>query len=64
MKEKNITLNEHSWKTTNQRYLFELQKFLDLVDNVQDEKLKNGIIYQFMQFDKTITQIAEEKMEN
>ena len=32
--------NQHIWKTTNEKYLFELQKFLDLLDNVKEEKLR------------------------
>lgn len=52
--------NEYSWKIKNKRYLFELQKFLDLADNIADEKLKKDILYQFTQYDKTITEIAEE----
>ena len=52
--------NEYSWKIKNKRYLFELQKFLDLADNIADEKLKKDILYQFTRYDKTITEIAEE----
>lgn len=51
--------NEHNWKIKNKRYLFELQKFLDLTDNIADEKLKKEILYQFTRYDKTITEIAE-----
>lgn len=52
--------NEHNWKNKNKRYLFELQKFLDLIDNIADEKLKKEILYQLTRYDKTITEIAEE----
>lgn len=52
--------NEYSWKIKNKRYLFELQKFLDLADNIVDEKLKKEILYQFTRYDKAITEIAEE----
>lgn len=56
--------NEHNWKNKNKRYLFEIQKFLDLIDNIVDEKLKKEILYQFTKYDKTITEIAEKMMKN
>ena len=52
--------NRHIWKTTNEKYLFELQKFLDLLDNVKEEKLRKELIYQLNRFDKVITEIAEQ----
>ena len=52
--------NQHIWKTTNEKYLFELQKFLDLLDNVKEEKLRKDLIYQLNRFDKVITEIAEQ----
>ena len=48
------------WKNKNSQYLFELQKFLDLADNIQDEKLKKLIISQMLKCDKCVTNIAEE----
>ena len=52
--------NQHIWKTTNEKYLFELQKFLDLLDNVKEEKLRKELIYQLNRFDKVIKEIAEQ----
>ena len=52
--------NQHIWKTTNEKYLFELQKFLDLLDNVKEEKLRKELIYQLNRFDKVITEIADQ----
>ena len=52
--------NQHIWKTTNEKYLFELQKFLDLLDNVKEEKLRKELIYQLNRFDNVITEIAEQ----
>ena len=46
--------------TSNEKYLFELQKFLDLLDNVKEEKLRKELIYQLNRFDKVITEIAEQ----
>ena len=54
--------NQHIWKTTNEKYLFELQKFLDLIDNVKEEKLRKELIYQLNRLDKVITEIAEQRI--
>ena len=63
MKEFKDLQNKHIWKNKNKRYLFELQKFLDLIDNIVDEKLKKEILYQFTKYDKVITELAEEMIE-
>ena len=55
-------MKQHIWKTTNKRYLFELQKFLDLIDNVKDDKLQKELIYQLNKFDKVLTEIAEQQI--
>jgi len=60
MENKDELLDNHNWKKTNKRYLFELQKFLDLLDNIKDDKLKMEIVYQFVQYDKTVTELAED----
>lgn len=57
--DKNL-LEKSKWKNKNEQYLFELQKFLDLVDNIKDENLKKMIINQMIKYDKCITNIAEE----
>ena len=60
-------LEKSEWKNKNKQYLFELQKFLDLADNIKDENLKKVIIYQMIKCDQCITNIAEEifkKLEN
>jgi hypothetical protein len=51
---------DNMWKNKNQQYLFELQKFLDLVDNVEDEELKKQIIGQMLKCDRCVTKIAED----
>ena len=38
-------VQQNSWKKTNEKYLFELQKFLDLLDNINQEELKKKILY-------------------
>lgn len=60
--DKNI-LEENNWKNKNTQYLFELQKFLDLADNIEDEKIRKLIIYQMLKCDKCVTNIAEKIFE-
>lgn len=50
------------WKEKNQQYLYELQKFFDIVDNIKDEELRMNIIYQMLKCDEILTKIAEENM--
>lgn len=57
--DKNL-LEKGRWKNKNEQYLFELQKFFDLVDNIEDEKLRESIIRQILKYDKCVTNIAEE----
>ncbi len=58
--EENVRENKMRWKEENKRYLLEMQKFLDRVDNIEDEKLKESIIYQMLRCDKILTEISEE----
>lgn len=51
------------WKEKNEKYLKELEKFFDIVDNVINEDLKLRIIYQMLKCDKILTEIAEEKFD-
>ena len=60
----NKKIHENMWKTNNKQYLFELQKFLDLADNIKDEKLRKNIISQMLKCDKYLTKIAEEELKN
>ncbi len=55
---KNI-IEENNWKNKNSQYLFELQKFLDLADNIEDENLRILIISQMLKCDRCVTNIAE-----
>lgn len=55
---------EENWKYTNDKYLFELQKFLDIAENIEDEYLQNIIIEQMIKCDRSLTNIAEEMFKN
>ncbi|MEI3395783.1 MAG: hypothetical protein V8R82_08930 [Clostridia bacterium] len=61
MKKKEIyeLIKNSNWKNLNKEYLFELQKFLDLADNIDNEKLRQEIINQMLKCDKCLTNIAE-----
>lgn len=52
------------WKETNEKYLYELQKFLDIADNITDEKLKLDVIYQMLKCDEVLTKMLEENFIN
>lgn len=54
-----IELEENKWKNRNEQYLFELQKFLDLADNIENEELRKAIISQMLKCDKCLTNLAE-----
>lgn len=51
------------WKIKNEKYLFELQKFLDKAENIEDDELKQSIINQMLRCDKILTELAEEMIE-
>lgn len=55
----NLVNSEDEWKTKNNRYLKELQKMFDIVENVEDEDLKRRIIIQYLKCDSVITELAK-----
>ena len=61
MKEENINslIQNNNWKNKNEQYLFELQKFMDLADNIENENLRKLIIAQMLKCDKRLTKITE-----
>ena len=52
------------WKEKNKKYLKELQLFLDYVDGIKDEELKQRISNQMLICDEQLTSIAEEEIQN
>lgn len=44
-------------KNKDKNYLKELQKFFDLADNIENEKLKKKIIYQMLRCDEAVTKL-------
>lgn len=64
MKNKNNQIGEFpEWKSKNKEYLRELQVFFDKADNIENEDLRNDIIYQMLKCDKVLTKIAQEKID-
>ena len=61
MKEENINnlILNNNWKNKNEQYLFELQKLMDLADNIENENLRKLMIAQMLKCDKRLTIIAE-----
>ena len=59
-KEMKKDIENKNWKNKNPKYLFELQKFLDLADNVEDIQIRKLLINQMIKLDKTIKAISEE----
>lgn len=53
-----FTNTDDGWKTKNNKYLKELQKMFDIVENVKDEDLRARIINQHLICDATITELA------
>ena len=47
-------------KKEDKKYLFELQKFLDIVSNVKDDELKERIVNQMIKCNERLGEIIEE----
>ena len=54
-------IEKQKWKNKDEKYLFELQKFLDITENIEDEELRREIVAQMLKCDKRVTELAEEK---
>lgn len=52
-------LENSNWKNKNSQYLFELEKMIDIVDNIEDKQLKTDIINQILKCDRCLTNLAE-----
>ena len=54
-------MENENWKSSSQKYLKELQAFLDKAENIDNEELRKEIIFQMLKCDKELTLLAEEK---
>ena len=53
-------IENENCKASSQKYLKELQAFLDKAENIQNEELKKEIIFQMLKCDNELTNLAEE----
>ncbi len=60
---KENTPKNRDWKEKNQDYLKQLQKFLDIADNINEEDLKKSVIAEMLKCDMILTQLAEKQIE-
>ena len=51
--------NNRGWKEKNEKYLTNLQKFLDATDSIKDKELQRHIIGRMLKCDLVLTEIAE-----
>ena len=58
----NMEIKEN-WKKTAKQYLIELERFLDLADNIADKDFKERIIGQMLRVDNELTKEAEKIFE-
>ena len=56
-------VNNREWKEKNEKYLTNVQKFLDATDSIEDEELQKHIIGQMLKCDLVLTEIAEKEIQ-
>ena len=56
-------IKSENWKANSDKYLKELQSFLDKAENIQNEDLKKEVIFQMLKCDNELTVLAEEMFE-
>lgn len=63
-KEKTLedTPKKRDWKEQNKGYLRQLQKFLDVADNIEREDLKRSVIAEMLKCDMILTELAERQI--
>lgn len=54
--------NKREWKERNKGYLRQLQKFLDVADNIEREDLRKSVIAEMLKCDMILTQLAERQI--
>ena len=56
-------LEYKNWKANGQKYLKELQSFLDKAESIENEEIRKEIIFQMLKCDNELTALAEEMFE-
>ncbi len=59
---KENTPMSRDWKEKNKDYLNQLQKFLDIADNIEKEDLRKSLISEMLKCDMILTQLAEKQI--
>lgn len=54
---------DNSWKEKNKAYLRQLQKFLDVADNIEREDLRKSVINEMLKCDMILTQLAQREIQ-
>ena len=52
---------QEDWKKESKKYLTEMQKLLDKLENIENEELRKEIIIQILKCDQGLTKLAEKK---
>ena len=61
-KKNSISIRE-DWKKQEKKYLQELQKFLDRTDNIENEAIRQDIVFQMLKCDDILTKLAEKNFQ-
>ena len=59
---KENTPNNKDWKEKNKGYLRQLQKFLDVADNIEREDLRKAVITEMLKCDMILTELAQRQI--
>ena len=52
---------QEDWKKESKKYLTEMQKLLDKLENIENEELRKEIIIQILKCDQELTKLAKKK---
>lgn len=52
-------IENKNWKANGQKYLKELQAFLDKAESIENEEIRKEIIFQMLKCDNELTLLAE-----
>lgn len=61
--DKNEINNIKQIKEKDKKYLFELQKFLDIASNIEKEDLRTRVIMQMLKCDDILTKLYQEQID-
>ncbi len=59
---KEDTPTNKDWKEKNKGYLRQLQRFLDVADNIEREDLRKAVIAEMLKCDMILTELAQRQI--